>query len=189
MSFEIQLQLYIFTAMKLILVLVFLVLTHCCFAQGDAATPMLDFSKNNYTLQYPGSWRLDTSGQFGTELLIFSPLESESDKFSENVNVMVQNLQGQNVDLAKYKQRSDQEIADLATDGKIFESSILKNDKGEFFKIVYAMSQGKFRLKITSVCFIRNDKAYLATFTSEFDKYDNYKNTAEQILTSFRLTK
>jgi len=49
-------------------------------------------------------------------------------------------------------------------------------------------SQGKSRLKIISICFISNEKAYLATFTAEFDKYDKYQKTAEQILTSFSLT-
>ena len=120
---------------------------------------------------------------------MFSPLENELDKFSENVNVSIQNLTGQNIDLVQYKQITDKQVTDLATDGKIFESSLVKTNKGELFRITYGMTQGKFRLKITSVCFISNDKAYLATFSSELDKYDNYKKVGEQILSSFSLTK
>jgi hypothetical protein len=51
------------------------------------------------------------------------------------------------------------------------------------------MSQGKFRVKITSVCFIQNEKAYLSTFTAEVDKYDAYKKIAEQILASFKVSR
>ena len=150
---------------------------------------MISFAKDNYKFQYPKSWRLDTLTKLGPELFVFSPLENESDKFSENVNVSIQNLSGQNIDLAQYKEITDKQVTDLATDSKIFESSILETNKGEFFRITYAMTQGKFRLKITTVCFIRNDRAYLATFTSELDKYDNYKKFGEQILSSFSLTK
>ena len=150
---------------------------------------MISFTKDNYTFQYPKSWRLDTLTRLGPELFVFSPLEGESDKFSENVNISIQNLREQNIDLAQYKQITDRQVEELATEGKIFESSIVKTNKGEFYRITYAMTQGKFRLKITSVCFISNDQAYLATFSAELDKYDSYKKVGEQILSSFRLTK
>jgi len=164
-------------------------MTICCYSQADTANPMISFEKSNYKFQYPKSWRLDTLIKVGPELFVFSPLENESDKFSENVNISIQNLGGQNIDLAQYKQLTDKQVEDLATEGKIFESSIVKTTKGEFFRITYAMTQGKFRLKITTVCFISNDKAYLATFSSELDKYDRYKTVGEQILSSFSLTK
>jgi len=175
--------------MKLRLVLAFITVTNCCFSQADPTIQLVSFSKDNYQLQYPNSWRLDTSGNLGPALFVFSPLENETDQFRENLNVLVQDLTGQNIDLEKYKQITDKQVTDLATDGKIFESTILKSDKGEFFKITYAMTQGQFRIKITSICFIRNDKAYLATFSSELNKYDSYKNIGEQILSSFSLTK
>src|SRR6187397_2716847 len=118
----------------------------------------------------------------GTEFFVFSPLENETDKFSENVNGLIQDLSGQIIDLEKYKQITEKQLADMATDGKVFESSIIKADGKEYFKIIYAMTQGKFRLKITTVCFIKNDKAYLATFSAELDKYEQYKKTGEEIL-------
>jgi hypothetical protein len=173
--------------MKLGFFLFFSILVDCCFSQAGPTTRMIDFAKGDYKLKYPETWRLDTSGSLGPELFVFSPLENDTDKFSENVNVLIQNLQGQNINLEQYKQITDKQLSDLATDGKIYESSILKTDKGEFFRITYAMTQGKYRIKITSICFIRNDKAYLATFSSEFDKYDNYKEVGEQILSSFSL--
>jgi len=164
-------------------------MTNCCYSQADKANEMMSFAKDNYKFQYPKSWRLDTLTKWGPELFVFSPLEGESDKFSENVNVSIQNLGGQNIDLTQYKQITDKQVEDLATDGEIFESSIVKTSKGEFFRITYAMTQGKFRLKITTVCLISDDRAYLATFSSELDKYDNYKKIGEQILSSFSLIK
>ncbi|MBC7776053.1 MAG: hypothetical protein H7246_11510 [Phycisphaerae bacterium] len=155
----------------------------------DTPQQMTGFATKLYKIQYPISWRLDTSRIMGTELLLFSPLESERDKFSENVNVAIQDLGGQNIDLEKYKQITEYQLAELATDSQVFESSIAKTDKEHYYKVSYAMTQGTFRIKITSVCFIKNDKAYLATFSAEFDKYDRYKNDGEGILRSFVLIK
>jgi len=47
------------------------------------------------------------------------------------------------------------------------------------------MTQSSFRLKIASLCFINNKKAYLATFSSKIDKYDSYQKVANDILSSF----
>jgi hypothetical protein len=175
--------------MKIILLLTFITVSLCGYSQTDSSIERIIFEKGNFKIQYPKSWRLDTSKIMGTELFIFSPLENDADKFSENVNVIIQDLTGQNIDLEKYKQITEQQLANMATDSKVFESSIIKTDKRNYYKIVYAMTQGKFRLKISSVCFINNNKAYLATFSSEIDIYDNYQKVADDILGSFNLIK
>ena len=46
------------------------------------------------------------------------------------------------------------------------------------------MTQGKYRIKVTSICFIKNDKAYLVTFGSMIDKYEQYQKYGEEILNS-----
>lgn len=173
--------------MKLTLTFILVLLTHICFSQTE--TTKSNFAKDNFKIQYPKNWSLDTSRMMGTEFFVFSPLENESDKFSENVNGIIQDLSGQNIDLEKYKQITDKQLTEMVTDCKIFESSIIKTNQREYYKATYAMTQGKFRLKTTSICFIKNDKAYLITFSAEFDKYDLYKKTGEEILNSFNLTK
>jgi serine/threonine-protein kinase len=150
---------------------------------------MTSFSGNNYKLEYPKSWSLDTSGKLGADLFVFSPVEDETDKFRENVNVLIQDIHGQNIDLEKYKQITEKQITDMLTDGEIIESSVMKKAAGEYFKIIYAMTQGKFRIKIVSICLIEGDKAYLATFSTELDKYEKYRKFGEQILNSFAVTK
>jgi hypothetical protein len=172
--------------MKLTLLLAFITFSFYCYSQTDKANTKI--SKDNFTIEYPKPWRLDTSRMMGTELIAFSPLENSQDKFSENVNVIIQDLGGKNIDLEKYKQITEQEIATMVADGKVIESFIVKNSKNNFFKIVYTMTQNTRRQKIISVCFIKDNKAYLATFTSELDKYDAYKKIGDEILNSFSLT-
>ncbi|TAE11185.1 MAG: hypothetical protein EAZ95_13895 [Bacteroidetes bacterium] len=160
---------------------------HFCFAQADETK--IFFSKDNFKIQYPQHWRLDTSKMMGTEFFVFSPSENESDKFVENVNLMIQDLSGQGIDLEKYKQITDTQIVGATPDYEVFESSIIKIKNKKCFKITYAMNQGELRLRMTSICFIKNEKAYLLTFGSEFNKYDAYKKIGEEILDSFSFTK
>jgi photosystem II reaction center protein PsbP len=175
--------------MRLLFTLTFLSLSYWSISQVDKSTQFTNLAKNNYKIEYPTSWTLDTSGLAGSELFVLSPLENDTDKFKENVSVITQNLAGQNIDLDKYKDISETQIAGLGTDGKIFESSKVQAAKGDYYRLRYALNQGNFKLIVTSYCYIKNEKAYLITFTSESRKYDRYKEIGDKILDSFQFTK
>ena len=173
--------------MKVIFLLTTLLV--CFFGYSQTGSKKNIYRTDSYTIQYPNYWLIDSSKILGPDLGLFSPLEDEKDKFAENVNVLIQDLTGQNIDLEKYKSITENQLENLATDVKVFESKIIKTDNDRFYKTAYAMTQGRFTLRITSICFIRDDKAYLATFTSESDKYDSYKAIGEKILNAFSLKK
>lgn len=175
--------------MRLMLTLTFLSFTYGSYSQPDKSSQLTSFTKHDYQIEYPKSWTLDTSGLVGSELFVLSPVENDSDKFKENVSLIIQNLAGQNIDLDKYKEISEKQIVGLGTDSKLLESSIVKTSKGDFYRIRYAMSQGIFKLIVTSYCYIKGGNAYLITFTSEFDKYEQYKKIGDKILDSFQFRK
>ena len=175
-------------SMRLAFLIIVLAFTLPGLSQIDTIDKKSFTKHHHYKIEYPATWRTDTSGVMGTDAVFLAPLENESDKFSENINIMIQDLTGQNIDLEKYKQITDKQLADLATEPQVFESLIVKTIDKEYFRVTYAITQNKFRLRITSICFIKNEKAYLVTYTAEFDKYDQYKTTAQAILNSFRLT-
>ena len=64
------------------------------------------FDQPNYSIQYPLSWNLNQN-QMGTSFIILSPMESEQDKFSENVNLVIQDMTGKDIDLDKYTKISE----------------------------------------------------------------------------------
>lgn len=171
--------------MKFKLICCLLLLSNFCFAQKDK----LEFSAPQFTVQYPTDWRVDTSRLMGTELLLFSPLEGEGDLFAENVNVLIQDLSGQNIDLEKYKQITDAQLAVYANEGGVLESVIVKTGSSKCYIVHYTMSQGGLNLKILSTCIIKNEKAFLVTFSAEVDKYEQFKELGEGILSSFALTR
>jgi hypothetical protein len=175
--------------MKIIFTFIFVVVTSYASSQVDITNRLTNYIKENYKIQYPNTWTIDTSRKMGAEFFIYSPKENENDKFRENVNFIIQDLNGQNIDLDKYAQITEQQIKDLATDGKIYDSQKIKTAESEYYKMTYGMTQGIFKLKIEQYYFIKDEKAFVITFTSELDKFEAFKSVGEQILNSFKLTK
>lgn len=143
-------------------------------------------TENGYSIQYPENWELNKSGQMGMSFIVLSRLTSEQDKFKENVNLMIQDLTGQNINLDKYVQISEGQISTMLTNGKLIESSRLNENNSEFHKFVYSAEQGIYKLKTEQYCWVKNEKAYILTLSCEIDQYEKYKKTGEQILNSFR---
>ena len=144
-------------------------------------------NETNYSIQYPDNWELNKSGQMGSSFFIFSKTTSPQDKFRENVNLIIQSLQGQKIDLDKYVEISEGQIKTMITNGNIIESKRLKINGHEFQKVRYTGDQGIFKLKFEQYYWVLNGQAYVLTFTCEKNQFETYKQTGEKILNSFRI--
>jgi hypothetical protein len=145
------------------------------------------FQKALFKIQYPNKWTIDTSGMMGSEFFIFSPKESANDKFRENVNLIVQDISGQNIDLDKYAQISKDEINAIGDAARIYESKKIKKGKSEFYKMIYDMEQEAFKVKIEQYYFVTSARAYVLTLATESTKFANFKTVGEAVLNSFQL--
>ena len=141
----------------------------------------------SYTLRYPNNWELDQTGQGGTSFILLSVLEDAYDKFRENVNLIVQDVKGKNIDLAKFTEISTEQIKTMIPNSKIISSELEKRKSGEYRRIVYTCDQGKFHLQFEQRYWVINNKAYILTFTAEETKYANFIGTATKILESFTI--
>jgi hypothetical protein len=144
---------------------------------------MIWIEKGNYKIQCPKTWTIDSTGVMGTKLVLLSEYEDESDRFRDNVNLVIQNLVGQGIDIKKYAELSEKQMEGFAS--QVYESKLETGVRGPYYKITYAVTQGKFHLKIKSLCFIRNEMAYLVTFTSEESKFDKFIAVSEMMMDSF----
>jgi len=155
--------------------------------QHEATEEWKSFVEDNYSIQYPNTWELNNSKQMGTSFILFSPLTSEKDQFRENVNLLIQDLKGKNLDLDKYSKISEEQIETMLTDGKIIESKRIKNGTSTYQKIIYTGTQGIYKLEFEQYYWVEKDKAYILTFTSEENQFATYRSTGEKILNSFQL--
>lgn len=143
--------------------------------------------KDNYSIDYPKDWELNESGLMGSSFILFSPPSSETDPFRENINLIIQDLTGYNLDLDAYAKISEGQIKTIITNGQILESKRVTNQSLEYQKVIYTGTQGIFHLKFEQYYWVVGNKAYVLTFTCEEAQFDDYQLTAEKILNSFKL--
>ena len=138
-----------------------------------------------FSIEYPVNWKLNTSVQ-GALFAITSPLVTKEDKFSENVNLIIQDLSGMNIDLDKYVTLSKKQLL-LIPKGEISESKRVKNKDYEYHKIAFKGFLENRNLKGKQMYIIRNEKAYVLTYTGVGNDYMLYEKYANEILNSFKL--
>ena len=140
-----------------------------------------------YTIGYPEDWTLDQSGQNGTSFYLLSPKTSAEDPFRENINLIIQDLKGQNLGLDGYTKISEEQIKTVITNGKLLESMRIPMEESEFQKVIFTGDQGRNKLKFEQYYFIKNEKAYVLTLTCETAQFDSYQKTGEKIMKTFGL--
>ena len=144
-------------------------------------------TENNYTIKYPSNWELNKSGQLGTSFILFSSLSSDADQFKDNVNLLIQDLTGLNLDLDQYIQLSLNQIKTVATDAESIESKKIASGNSNYQKVIYTANQGDLSLKFEQYYWVQNNKAYVLTLTCEKDQFEAFKMTGEKILNSFKI--
>ena len=172
--------------MKKMAFLVFLLINVISFGQIKENN-WKTIDENTYSVQYPENWELNTDKSMGTSFILFTQQTSTDDKFRENVNLIIQNLEGYNLNLDDYVSISEEQINKMVTNGKIIESKRLFKNNSEFQKVIFTGDQGIFNLKFIQYYFIKDEKAFVLTFTSEVTQYEKYKLISDKILASFIL--
>jgi hypothetical protein len=147
------------------------------------------YNDSGYSIRYPPAWELQSDGKTGVTFFISSPLESAEDKFRENVNLIIEDLTGGNIDLNQFVDISKEQIMKVITNSSIIESERIKGGSREHHKIIYTGDQGVFHLEFEQYYWMIGDKAYLLTFTAEKNRFTDWKETAEEILNSFVIKK
>lgn len=145
------------------------------------------FEKDNYFILHPQDWVVDTSGTMGSSFILFAPVENTADQFKENVNLLIQNLEGKNISLNQYVQFSENQIKTMIQNAKIEESKRIKKDSLEYHSVMFTGEQGNYKLRFEQYYFLKAGKSYVLTFTHEQSKNEQYRRLGELMLSSFRI--
>lgn len=155
-------------------------------AKNDLPEGWTTLSESGYSIDYPETWTVDTSGQIGTSFSILAPADSETDDFSENVNLIIQDLGNNEIDLDMFVEISEEQIPKVITNGIIIDSERSSANGKDFHIMTYVGIQGQLTLMFEQLYWIEGSDAYILTFTATDTQFDNYKETAEKIMKSFR---
>lgn len=134
-------------------------------------------------MAHPTDWSVQDGAALGASVFFMAPVKDSSDTFRENVNLMIQPLNGSSPD--DYVRSTSEQITDLLQDGRLLSNEPSGKD-GHTFAYSGTMEGRSLRWKAT-VRF-RKDKAYLITFTARATHYDEYLYIAEAMMQSLTLS-
>ena len=152
--------------MKFKILVILLITTQILISQNTLSK---EIKRNGYSMMYPSELRLDESGRNGTQFILFTEKLGGANNFVENINLIIQDLKDMNIDLNKYIEITENQVGD---NGKIvFSERINSNGNSEFHKLVSELEMSNINLRALQYAFVKSEKAYILTFTSEYDKY------------------
>lgn len=141
-------------------------------------------SLSRYTIQYPANWEQQ---YFGNATSFLSPLENKTDSFQENVNVLIQDLSSQPMSLKDFTDLSKKQYTDGYGPSAIIslkDTTFLGNQaEAGIFKIDYNGTP----IKLEQYWFIKNNSAFILTYTADPGQFSKYRKTAEKVMRSFKL--
>ncbi len=143
-------------------------------------------SESNYSIQYPEDWDLNQSRQMGISFILLTKQTSEQDQFRDNINLLIQDLSGYNLDLDKYVKLSQDQVKTQIINGVLHESKRMEANGKSFHKVIYSGKQGIYSLKFEQYYWIKSNNAYVLTLTCEADQFNTYQVIGEKIMNSFR---
>ena len=120
-------------------------------------------------------------------MVFLSPKENVMDMFQENVNVILQDLSRQLMTMEQYTAVTKKQVIDNFGVASILSLKDVTIAGQPAKELLYNMNyQGK-KLKVKQCWIIKNNKAYLLTYTAEPEQYNKYENIAVEMTNSFKL--
>jgi len=136
----------------------------------------------NFTVNYPENWE---AGEISGIAYFRTPREGTQDTFSENINIIVDNLTGNPVNLEQYTAYFFAVAPTSITGFQLVEKgTVVINGRDASF-IVYASVQNGARLRHKLYQIVDDKKGYNLTYTALEVNYDTFLPQAEEIMRSF----
>ncbi|MBU2929953.1 PsbP-related protein [Winogradskyella psychrotolerans] len=147
------------------------------------------YEKDNYSIEYPSNWILNDSGDNGTKIFLYPTNTESSDIFTENINLIVQNLSDTTIPLEKYKELVEKQIGGMLTEPKIASSEIKNKNGLKSHQLIAEGKSGNYKFKTIIYTYLTEKQIYTLTFVTLYDNYKNNHVESLRIMDSFKLTK
>lgn len=149
----------------------------------------IQYEKDNYSIEHPSNWILNDSGENGTKIYLYPKVSESSDVFTENINLISQNLNDSTIIIEKYKGLVEKQITGMLTEPKIILSEIKNKNGLKFHNLVAEGKSSGYKFKTIIYTYLIDRQVYTLTFVTLFDTYENNHIESLRIMDSFKLTK
>lgn len=139
-----------------------------------------------YSIKFPSSWDIKT-GIMGTDVIALTPLEDVDDPFRENVNVIFTDLELP-ITREEYYSHNLKALQALLTDFHLEAMDRVDVDGEEAQRFIYTHRIGEIEAKVMQYLLLVNQRAYVITFTTDPDRFDDFSQVFNQVMETFDFT-
>ena len=139
-----------------------------------------------FQVNYPEPWlKQNRDDFFATGVVFLAPLNGDRDKFKERVSVSVENLSGK-TSLAEYTDESIAEIKKLS-DPNVSKAQAVRLGGRQGRQVIYHGEENGYSVERMQAWLVKDNQAYIFTYTAQPENYDSYLPTVEKMIESFAI--
>lgn len=136
------------------------------------------YSGDGYSVKLSSDWS-KTKGSSAVDIAFTYDGTSQNDDFAENINVVVQDLTGYDLDLESYKDLSMDQYAELDYNVDDIYKKTIDGAKGYFCKV--SCEESGINCVILQYFTVIGDNAYVFSFAADEDDFDNLEDEVMEI--------
>jgi hypothetical protein len=171
---------------KHILLLVAITISLLSFSQEKSDSDWSTLDENDFSVDYPNSWQLNTSGKMNSVFFLHSEPET-NDTFSENINLITQDLSQQKMSLTEFVDLSLDQVKTALPDSEIIKSEFKEKKGTQYYEVIWKGYVADNNLQFKQYLFMKDNNAYILTFTALQSTFDAYLPKVNKIFNSFKL--
>ncbi|WP_299111335.1 PsbP-related protein [uncultured Winogradskyella sp.] len=154
-----------------------------------------NFKRHNgdsFSLDYPNDWThsKQTPNPAVKDIFLSPENTNKDDQFRENVNLTIEDISNFDLTLEAYTKKALDQVKIQIPSAKVLSQTTTTINKMEVGLIIWSADFGNnMILKFKQLFIISGQKAYVLTFSSSANEYDQYIEIGDRILNSFKLAK
>ncbi|MFN6561130.1 MAG: protein kinase domain-containing protein [Nostoc sp. ChiSLP01] len=140
-------------------------------------------------IKYPANWEYTGTPDriTGNVVKFISPKESATDTYLENVNLIIQDLPEERRELEQFTKFYLDEIQQSDPNTKILEQGNTQLTNRPAYQVTYTLEEEGIKIQRLQVWMVKNNKAYIMTYTADVAQYSKYLQTAQAMINSLEI--
>lgn len=176
--------------MKKVVFVLLAIISTSIFAQDfQVPTEWKTLTGKNFTIRYPEQIISYQDKKADIELLLFFPKDENKSPFQENILLVTDNSLPKGVSLNFFTQTSLEELTRTIPEFSLKGETDLTINQVPFKRIVYTGKYDNENIVMTQYFTIVKNIVYILNYTSVPALYDDSKDLAEQIISTYTFTK
>lgn len=140
-----------------------------------------------FSISYPSSWELGTQQIAGIYFQAFSPKEGANDRFRENLNVVIEDLNGKQISEQEYVEATKKKLLLYVKEYHLIRAGEIMMGSYKAYEIIYSGKVDFYNLKFRAVITFFEKRAFVMTYSSDLISYDKFYPEANKIMSSIKL--